>query len=200
VQCPSPDSRLACARHPLPACAGRGGHSRHRQHHVGEGLAAHFEVRVLVEGSAGGREQDHQLLGRRGFGVPRGGFTVTNLSCLAEHVVAFHDKRGTCEQWIKKGKGAIEWTRLSCRTFAANAVRLQLHALAYNLGNFLRTPATPELIKNWSLTSLKDKLIKVGAKVVRRGRHVFFQMAEAIIPGKWRLSAELRPQPPPSPA
>jgi hypothetical protein len=56
------------------------------------------------------------------------------------------------------------------------------------------------LIKNWSLTSLKDKLIKVGAKIVRRGRHVFFEMAEAVIPGKWRLSAELRPQPPPSPA
>src|SRR5215472_5749946 len=50
--------------------------------------------------------------------------------------------RGTCEQWIKEGKGAIKWTRLSCRTFAANAVRLQLHALAYNLGNFLRTLAT----------------------------------------------------------
>ena len=50
--------------------------------------------------------------------------------------------------------------------FAANAVRLQLHALAYNLGNFLRTLATPEPIKNWSLTSLKEKLIKIGAKVV----------------------------------
>ena len=42
--------------------------------------------------------------------------------------LAFYNKRGTCEQWIKEGKGAIKWTRLSCRTFAANAVRLQLHA------------------------------------------------------------------------
>jgi len=65
----------------------------------------------------------------------------------AERVVAFYNKRGTAEQWIKEGKGAIKWTRLSCRTFAANAVRLQLHALAYNLGNFLRTLATPEPIK-----------------------------------------------------
>jgi hypothetical protein len=62
-----------------------------------------------------------------------------------------------CEQWIKEGKGAIKWTRLSCRTFAANAVRLQLHALAYNLGNFLRTLATPEPIKDWLLTSLKGR-------------------------------------------
>src|SRR5262249_40258364 len=64
---------------------------------------------------------------------PRVGFIVTNMSRPAERVVAFYNKRGTCEQWIKEGKGAIKWTRLSCRTFAANAVRLQLHALAYNL-------------------------------------------------------------------
>src|ERR1700704_1479666 len=88
------------------------------------------------------------------------------MSRPAENVVAFYNKRGTCEQWIKEGKGAIKWTRLSCRSFAANAVRLQLHALAYNLGNFLRTLATPEPIKEWSLTSLKEKLIKIGAKIV----------------------------------
>ena len=57
---------------------------------------------------------------------PRVGFIVTNLSRPPERVVAFYNKRGTCEQWIKEGKGAIKWTRLSCRTFAANAVRLQL--------------------------------------------------------------------------
>jgi DDE family transposase len=88
---------------------------------------------------------------------------------------------------------------------AANAVRLQLHALAYNLGNFLRTLATPEPIKEWSLTSLKEKLIKIGAKVVSHGRYIDFQMAEVAIPQQMfreilRLIAELRPQPPPAPA
>jgi hypothetical protein len=136
---------------------------------------------------------------------PRVSFIVTNLSRPAERVVAFYNKRGTCEQWIKEGKGAIKWTRLSCRTFAANAVRLQLHALAYNLGNFLRTLATPEPIKDWSLTSLKEKLIKIGAKLVSHGRYVAFQMAEVAIPRQifqeiLRLIAELRPQPPPAPA
>ncbi len=105
---------------------------------------------------------------------PRVGFIVTNMTRRAENVVGFYNKRGTCEQWIKEGKGAIKWTRLSCRTFATNAVRLQLHALAYNLGNFLRTLATPEPIKDWSLTSLKEKLIKIGAKVVCHGRYVAF--------------------------
>jgi hypothetical protein len=83
------------------------------------------------------------------------------------------------EQWIKEGKGAIKWTRLSCRSFAANDVRLHFHALAYNLGNFLRTQ--PEPIKDWSLTSLKEKLIKIDAKVVSQGRYVIFRMAEVAI-------------------
>ena len=131
---------------------------------------------------------------------PRVGFIVTNMARLAENVVAFYNKRGTCERWIKEGKGAIRWTQLSCRTFIANAVRLQLHALAYNLGNFLRTLATPEPIKDWSLTSLKEKLIKIGAKVVSHGRYVAFQMAEVAIPRNLfadilRLIAELRPPP-----
>ena len=109
---------------------------------------------------------------------PRVGFIVTNMAKAVENVVAIYNKRGTCEQYIKEGKGAIKWTRLSCRSFAANAVRLQLHALAYNLGNFLRTLATPEPIKEWSLTTLKEKLIKIGAKVVGHARYVAFQMAE----------------------
>src|SRR5271165_5648447 len=128
------------------------------------------------------------------------GFIVTNIARPAENVVGFYNRRGTCEQRIKEGKGAIRWTGLSCRSFAANAVRLQLHALAYNLGNFLRTLATTEPIKDWSLTSLKEKLIKIGAKVVSHGRYVAFQMAEVAIPrnlfaDNMRLIGELRPPP-----
>jgi Transposase DDE domain group 1 len=102
---------------------------------------------------------------------------------------------------IKEGKGAIKWTRLSCRTFAANAVRLQPTISATSCA----TLATPEPIKDWSLTSLKEKLIKIGARVVSHGRYVAFQMAEVAIPWRMfqeilRLIAELRPRPPPAPA
>ena len=94
---------------------------------------------------------------------PRVGFIVTNLSRPAERIVAFYNHRGTAEQWIREGKSAIKWTRLSCRSFKANAVRLQLHALAYNLGNFMRTLALPDPVSHWSLTTLREKLVKVGA-------------------------------------
>jgi hypothetical protein len=112
---------------------------------------------------------------------PRVGFIVTNLARPAERIVGFYNHRGTCEQYIKEGKGAIKWTRLSCRSFAANAVRLQLHALAYNLGNFMRTLAMPKTAEPWSLTSLREKLIKIGAKVVSHGRYVTFQLAEVAV-------------------
>ncbi len=114
--------------------------------------------------------------------VPRVGFIVTNLSRPAERVTRFYDGRGTAEQYIKEGKNAINWTRLSCHSFRNNAVRLQLHALAYNLGNFLRTLALPEAVGHWSLTTLREKLIKIGAKLVRHGRYITFQMAEVAIP------------------
>jgi Transposase DDE domain group 1 len=132
---------------------------------------------------------------------PRVGFIVTNLARPAERVVAFYNHRGTCEQYIREGKGAIKWTRLSCRSFAANAV--QLHALAYNLGNFMRTLAMPKTAEPWPLISLREKLIKIGAKVVSHGRYVTFQMAEVAVPRQMFaeiLSLIARLQAPPAPA
>ena len=134
---------------------------------------------------------------------PRVGFIITNLARPAERGVAFYNQRGTAKQWIKEGKGAIKWTRLSCRTFAANAARLQLHVLAYNLGNFMRTLAMPETAQPWSLTSLKEKLIKIGAKVTSHGRYVTFQMAEVAVPRQMFadiLSLIARLRAPPAPA
>ena len=113
---------------------------------------------------------------------PRVGFIVTNRSLPNERVLAFYNGRGTAEQHIKEGKYALKWTRLSCMRFAANAVRLQLHALAYNPANFLRTLATPSEIETWSLTSLRERLIKTGTRLVRHGRYAIFQMAEAALP------------------
>jgi len=102
---------------------------------------------------------------------PRVGFIVTNMSGWSRKVVTFYNGRGTTEQWIKEGKYAVKWTRLSCRDFKDNQARLQLFALAYNLGNFLRRLALPRSVKHWSLTTLREKLIKIGAKVVRRARY-----------------------------
>jgi len=118
----------------------------------------------------------------RGELFPRVGFVVTNLTAKPEGVIHFYNRRGTAEQWIKEGKYALNWTRLSCHRFVANQVRLQLFVLAYNLGNFLRRLCLPKAINNWSLRSLQVKLIKIGGRIVRHARQIIFQLAEVAVP------------------
>ncbi len=149
---------------------------------------------------AGSRDRKRRVVAKvewhPGELVPRVGFILTNLSRSAERVTWFYNQRGKAEQYIKEGKNAIKWTRLSCRKFRDNAVRLQLHALAYNLANFMRMLALPKEIEHWSLTTLREKLVKIGAKVVRHGRYVTFQLAEVAVPRElFRLIDGLRPAP-----
>ena len=114
---------------------------------------------------------------------PKVGYIVTNLPMDPDWVVRFYNQRGTAEQHIKEGKYAFHWTRLSCKRFRDNEVRLQLHALAYNLATFLRCIELPEAMADWSLTSLQLKLIKIGARVVRHARTITFQLAEVAVTG-----------------
>ncbi len=114
---------------------------------------------------------------------PRVGFIVTNLPMEPGWVVRFYNRRDTAEQHIKEGKYAFRWTRLSCRRFCDNEVRLQLYALAYNLATLLRCIELPEAMADWSLTSLQLKLIKIGARVVRHARAITFHLAEVAVSG-----------------
>jgi len=128
---------------------------------------------------------------------PRVGFIVTNLTRPANRVVAFYNQRGTAEQNIKEGKNAIVWTRLSCMRFRNNEVRLQLHALAYNLATFMRTLALPEAVKHWSLTSLRQKLVKIGSqdRRPRPVRHVPDGRGCGAEPGRLPVRGSTRPSP-----
>ncbi len=127
----------------------------------------------------------------------RVGFIVTNLKRPAKRIVKFYNGRDTAEQWIRAGKAALRWTRLSYRAFQANAVRLQLFALAYNLANFLRTLALPDDVAQWSLTTLREKLVKIGARIARHGRYALFQLAEVAVPRALFAEILRRPRPPP---
>ena len=114
----------------------------------------------------------------RGELFPRVGFIVTNMALPSRSVVRFYNKRGTAEQWIKEGKQATHWTRLSCHRFLANEVRLQLSVLAYNLGNLWRRLVLPPRIKRWSLTSLQQRLVKTGGRLVKHARYYWLLLAE----------------------
>ncbi len=110
---------------------------------------------------------------------PRVGFIVTNLSLPSRAVVRLYNKRGTAEQWIKEGKQAMQWTRLSCHRLRANEARLQLSLLAYNLGNLWRRLVLPKRIDAWSLTSLRQRLVKTGGRLIKHARYYWLVLAES---------------------
>ena len=110
---------------------------------------------------------------------PRVGFIVTNLQIQNRAVVRFYNKHGTAEPWIKEGKQAAHWTRLSCHRFRVNEVRLQLSVLAYNLGNLCRRLVLPKRTDTWSLTSLQQRRVKTGGRLVKHARYYWLLLAES---------------------
>ena len=90
-----------------------------------------------------------------------------------------YNKRGTAEQWIKEGKQAMKMTRLSWHRFRSNEVRLWLSVIAYNLGNLWRRLVLPKRIDNWSLTSLQQRLVKTGGRLVKHSRYYWLLLAES---------------------
>jgi hypothetical protein len=114
---------------------------------------------------------------------PRVGFIVTTLTGRNRAIVRFYNRRGTAEQWIKQGKEATHWTRLSCHRFRANEVRLLLGVIAHNLGNLLRRLVLPVAIQSWSLTSLQARLFKTGGRLIRHARYFVLQLAESYLTG-----------------
>jgi len=106
---------------------------------------------------------------------------VATLTGTNRAIVRLYNQRGTAEQWIKEGKTAIHWTRLSCHRFRANEVRLLLSVIAHNLGNLLRRPVLPPAVQDWSLTSLQQRLLKTGGRLIRHARYFALQLAETYL-------------------
>jgi hypothetical protein len=113
---------------------------------------------------------------------PRVGFIVTNLTLPSRAVVRFYNKRGTAEvaaATIKEGKQAVKMTRLSCHRPRSNEVRLWLSVIPYNLGNLWRRLALPKRIDGWSLTSLQQRLVKTGGRLIKHARYYWLLLAES---------------------
>ena len=109
---------------------------------------------------------------------PRVGFIVTSLETDSRAVVRFYKKRGTAEPWIKEGKQAEKMTRLSCHRFRSNEVRLWLSVIAYNLRNLSRRLVLPLRVGKWPLTSLQQRLVKTGGRLIKHARYYWLLLAE----------------------
>jgi hypothetical protein len=122
---------------------------------------------------------------------PHVGFIVTNLETDNLAVVRFYNKRGTAERWIKEGKQVVKMTRLSCHRFRSNEVWLWLSLIAYNLGNLWRRLVLPKKIENWSLTSLQQRLVKTGGRLVKHARYYWLMLAESHLT-RWLFGSMVR--------
>ncbi|MBZ5672575.1 MAG: transposase [Acidobacteriia bacterium] len=159
------------------------------------------DIEALLTRS-GGRPRHKPLVGYKGFlyqaeswktarrGVaqvefhagerfPRVGFIVTNRTLPSRAGVRFYNKRGTAEQGIKEGNQAVKRTRLSCQRFRSKAVRRGRSVLADNLGNRWRRLALPSRIDAGSLTSLQQRLVKTGGRLVKHARYDWLLLAES---------------------
>ena len=113
---------------------------------------------------------------------PRVGFIVTNLSRPAERVVAFYNQRAKRSNTSRKARTRSNGRGCRAAGSATMPSGSSFTTLAYNLANFMRTLALPKEVEHWSLTTLREKLVKIGAKVVSHGRYVTFQLAEVAVP------------------
>lgn len=103
--------------------------------------------------------------------------TVTNRTGTARQLFAWYNHRGETENRIKDLKNDLKADRLSCSRFRANAFRLQLHTLAYNLMHLFRHQLQDTSLANAATSTLRLKLFKVGARVIRTARRIWFHLA-----------------------
>ena len=102
---------------------------------------------------------------------PRVGFIVTNLRPTAGRWSGSTTSGAPQSNGSMEGKQAVKMTRLSCHRFRSNEVRLWLSLIAYNLGNPWRRLVLTKRIDNWSLTSLQQRLVKTGGRLVKHARY-----------------------------
>jgi hypothetical protein len=106
-------------------------------------------------------------------------YIVTNMDMSPEKVVLYYRNRGRMENFIKEGKGGFDFDSVSSHSEVVNANRFQIHVLAYNLFNLFRRLALPESMRNNLVDTIRMKLIKIAARMVRSGRYIFFKLCSS---------------------
>lgn len=106
-------------------------------------------------------------------------FIVTNMDSSPEYLIKFYCKRGLMENFIKESKSGFDFTSVSSHTRIVNANRLQVHALAYNIFNWFRRLALSARMRKQRIDTVRLKLLKIAAKVVRSARYITFKLCSS---------------------
>lgn len=104
-------------------------------------------------------------------------FVVTNRSGSACDIFGWYNDRGAAERFIDELKNGFAFDRLSCSRYRANALRVQLHAIAYALVHLFRQQLHATPLATATVTTLRLKLFKVAARVERTARRLWFHLS-----------------------
>lgn len=103
-------------------------------------------------------------------------FVVTNMDSSPEDLIRFYCKRGQMENFIKECKSGFDMSYVSSSSMIVNANRVQIHALAYNLFNWFRRLTLPESMRKDRIDTVRFKLLKLAARIVRSARYAYFKL------------------------
>ena len=104
-------------------------------------------------------------------------FAVTNRTGRARDLFQWYNGRGVAERYIDELKNGLAFDRLSCSRYRANALRVQLHAIAYALVHLFRQQLCDTALATATVTTLRLKLFKVAARVERTARRLWFHLS-----------------------
>jgi hypothetical protein len=103
-------------------------------------------------------------------------YVVTNLTLKPERVYEIYRGRGDMENRIKELHHGLEIDRTSCTDFNANQLRVLLTAAAYVLMQEIRSQAAGTDLQSAQVSTLRERLFKLGAWVERSVRRVVIHL------------------------
>lgn len=106
-------------------------------------------------------------------------FIVTTMASAPYQVIQFYCGRGKMENFIKEGKNGFDFASVSSKSMLVNANRLQIHALAYNLFNWFKRLVLPVSMRSQQADTIRLKLLKIAARVVRSARYLYFKLCSS---------------------
>jgi hypothetical protein len=106
-------------------------------------------------------------------------FIVTNMENSLEDVIRFYCKRGIMENFIKESKSGFHMDSMSSSSMTVNANKLQIFILSYNLFNWFRRLVLPANMRKLRINTLRLKLIKIVARVIRSARYITYKLCSS---------------------
>lgn len=111
--------------------------------------------------------------------IPMYTFIVTNMESQPEDVIRFYFNRGTMENFIKESKSGFRMDAMNSSSMITNSNKLQISALAYNLFNWFRRLVLPAKMRKLRIDTLRLKLIKIAARIIRSARYITFKLCSS---------------------